>query len=282
MFEVKCIDQELEYRLTNATHYYSPSVCAELTYFLEALQRYGEIARTDFFLGNINRISATSVCFYYLSKPDTAEVILLDVIPNNREGKVATLAHIDEWDDRIVIECIPQYDKPAKIIRAVELIAAGVVTALSLGTQLGHRAEKSKDIARQGQYALKTLDALKLIVLTKDGRQSIPQLTERGERLARAKDHETKEALLIAAMLNYAPVMKVIGAVTEDGRKLDDCLVKDLIFPPEFRGADTCNRRAQTIKNWVKWICHYQLLPIAVDDGMTQLPLPMLFSNSGH
>ena len=282
MFEVKCIDRELEYKLTNATHYYSPGVCAELTYFLEALQQYGEISRTDFFFGNINRISATSVCLYYLSKPDTAEVILLDVIANNHEDTVASLSHVEEWDDRTVIECIPQYDKPAKIIRAVELIAEGVESALSLGIQLGHRAEKNKDIARQGHYALKTLEALKLIVLTKDGRQSIPQLTERGERIASAEDDETKEALLIAAMLNYAPVMKVIGAVTEDGRKLDDHLVKGLIFPPELRGADTCNRRAQTIKNWVKWICHYQLLPIAVDDGMTQLPLPMIFSNAGH
>ncbi len=279
MFEVKCIDQELERKLTNATRYYSEEACAELSYFLNALQQYGEISRTDFFLGHINCISATTVCLYYLAKPDSAEVMLLDVVEKKGEARVEGLSNIEEWDDRTMIDCIPQYDKPAKIIRAVELIHEGIDNALDLGKRLGHQAEKSKDIARQGQYALKTLDALKLIILSKEGRYSIPQLTERGRRIAEADDTETKEALLIAAMLNYAPVMTVIGAVTEDGRKLSDRLVKDLIFPAEFRDADTCNRRAQTIKNWVRWICHYQMLPMAIDDGITQLPLPMLFAN---
>jgi len=29
---------------------------------------------------------------------------------------------LDEWDDKNVVESIPQYDKPAKIGKAVELI----------------------------------------------------------------------------------------------------------------------------------------------------------------
>ncbi|MEM9449253.1 MAG: hypothetical protein AAGA75_12070 [Cyanobacteria bacterium P01_E01_bin.6] len=278
MFNVTCIDQDLEHKLSNALDYFSGEACIELEYFLKALQQYGEISRTNFFLGNINCISATSVCVYYLSKPDAAEVVLLDVIEKNRDAKVTSLSSVEEWDDQTVIDCIPQYDKPAKIIRAVECIHDGVRSALDLGTELGHRAEKPKDVARQGHYALKTLDALNLVELRKSGRQSIPVLTERGDRIAQAQDHETKEALLIAAMLNYAPVMMVIEAVTKGGRRLDDRLIKDLVFPVEFRSADTCNRRAQTIKSWVKWICHYQLLPMAVDDGATQLPLPMLFS----
>jgi hypothetical protein len=282
MFSVTCIDKDLEHKLTHALDYFSGAACVELEYFLKALQQYGEISRTEFFLGNINCISATNVCIYYLSKPDAAEVVLLDVTEKNREAKAASLSSSlspnEEWDDQMVIDCIPQYDKPAKIIRAVECIYDGTLSALGLGTELGHRAEKSKDIARQGHYAMKTLDALKLIELRKIGRQSVPHLLERGERIAQAADQETKEALLIAAMLNYPPVMMVIEAVTKEGRKLDDPLIKELIFPVEFHSSDTCNRRSQTIKSWVKWICHYQLLPMAVDDGATQLPLPMLFS----
>lgn len=280
MFSVRCVDQDLEHKLTHPSDYYSADACAELAHFLKLLQVYGEVSRTDFFLGNINRISATRVCISYLSKQDVAEVILLDVTEKSREDMMTSLASSDSWDDRTVIDCIPQYDKPAKIIRAVELIHQGVATAYDLGAGLGHQAEKAKDIARQGQYALKTLDALQLIIRTKHGQHSLPTLTERGIGIAEAGDRPTQETLLIAAMLNYSPVMRVIEAVTEESRKLDDRLVKELIFPPEFRGSDTCNRRSQTIKNWVKWICHYQLLPIAVDDGVTQLPLPMLFADA--
>jgi hypothetical protein len=280
MFSVRCVDQNLEHRLNHPSQYYSPDACAELAHFLKMLQVYGEVSRTDFFLGNINRISATRICISYLSKSDEAEVLLLDVAEKSREDVMTSLASTNSWDDRSVIDYIPQYDKPAKIIRAVELIHRGINNAYDLGIALGHQADKAKDVARQGQYALKTLDALTLIVLNKHGRQAIPELTDQGIRIAEAGDRPSQEALLIAAMLNYAPVMRVIEAVTEESRKLDDRLVKDLIFPPEFRGADTCNRRAQTIKNWVKWICHYQLLPIAVDDGVTQLPLPMLFADA--
>ncbi len=278
MFSVRCVDQDLEHRLSNPSEYYSADACAELAHFLKMLQVYGEVSRTDFFLGNINRISATRICISYLSKQDEAEVILLDVTEKNQANVMASLTSTDSWDDRHVIDCIPQYDKPAKIIRAVECLYHGVNNTHDLGVELGHQAEKAKDVARQGQYALKTLEALELVVLAKQGRQATPVLTDRGVSMAEAGDRPTQETLLIAAMLNYAPVMRVLEAVTEESRKLDDRLIKDLIFPPEFRGADTCNRRAQTIKSWVKWICHYQLLPIAVDDGVTQLPLPMLFA----
>ncbi len=279
MFKFKYIDQSLAKKMSNIDQYYPPEVSQELSFFLKTLEEAGEVSRVDYFIGNINKIDANTFEMQYATDSVQKVVTVLDVKVKSIHLLKTRFSIKDSWDDKDVVACIPQCDKPEKMIQTLELISQGKNDSYDIGLSLGSQAKTTKNVRRHGQYSLDALEELRLIQRVKKGRKSELALTDKGVLIAKAPDLETKKRLLIEAMLNYKPVWLVIGEVTEGGKPLTDELVKKLVFPPEDQEADTSNRRSQTIKNWVIFISTFEGIPIYKSENKLQLIIPMLYAN---
>ncbi|ACK65725.1 putative transcriptional regulator [Rippkaea orientalis PCC 8801] len=277
MFEFKFADKKLQRKVRKLD--FPTEVCQELPQFLEALRQKGEIAKVDYFLGNINRIDAHTFEMQYVSDPINQIVTILDIQIKSIELLKTRFSIPDSWDDKDILEDIPQCDKPQKMIKTLELIHQGLNSSYELGLKLGSKAKQNKDVARHGQYALSTLEELRLIERNRKGRKINLNLTNKGELIAKAPDQETQTRLLIEAMLNYRPVWLIMGAVTEGGKELTDELVKEIAYRPEDHLSDTSNRRSQTLKNWVKFISKFTGIPICLKEKTLQLTIPLIYGN---
>lgn len=282
MFQIDFADNSLKEKFADLENHFPPEVCSEILSFLEVLRRDGDLSHSDcmkgYFGKTITKISAKTFELQYQGNFKTKVLKILDIKVKSLDLLKTRFTIQDFLSDKDLIECIPQYDNPDKIIKAIELINQDVEDTYQLGLKLGHKGKKEKYIARHGQYAHSTLEELKLIKRTRKGRKLIPEVTEKGKLIANAPDQDTKKRLLIEAMLNYQPVWKVIGEVTEAQQELTDELVKKLVFPEEDQDSDTSNRRAQTIKNWVKWISKFTGIPIHLPGQELQLTIPGLYS----
>jgi hypothetical protein len=291
MFKIICAGSELQQRLQNPEKYYPPEVACELTLLLGILQKDGLLTKTDFYDLNTHRISAETFFLFY--RPNIVrkgkrivkkEVLIIDLKMKPADVFRQRFTILYDWDDKDVIVSIPQYDQPRKIIKAIELIHQGIVDSYELGYQLGHRGKEKAYIVRHGNYAKHTLEQLKLITRTRQGRFWLTQLTEKGRLIAEAPNEGLRVRLLMGAMLNYFPVWQIINAVTSkegelgNEKVLTDELVKNLVFPEVLRDADTSNRRSQTLKNWIKWISTHSGIPICLDRDGIQLPIPMIYA----
>ncbi|MDB9305087.1 hypothetical protein PN488_11975 [Nodularia spumigena CS-591/12] len=287
MFNIKA-ESELQKQLNNPQDYYPPEVCVEINQFVEILRRDGQFSKTDFFDLNTNKISGLTCNLFY--RPDFAkeEVLIIAVKVKPADVFRQRFNIRDEWDDKDVIESIPQYDQPEKIVRAIELIHQGVQDSYELGYKLEHRGKKKEYISRHGQYAKHTLEQLKLITRTRKGKKWIVELTEKGRRIAEGINDDLKLRLLYEAMLHYPPVWRIIVAVSEIDSQLNedfilnDDLIKNLVFPEILRGADTSNRRSQTLKNWIKSISIFFGMPIRLHNHGMQLTIPMLYAENEY
>ncbi|MBD1834503.1 hypothetical protein H6F61_17820 [Cyanobacteria bacterium FACHB-472] len=286
MFKISA-DPRLQKKLNNPGKYYPPEVCYELNQFLEILKRDGHLSKTDFYDVNTNKISGVTCNLFYRPNFANKEVLLIDVKMKPADLFRQRFNVADEWDDKDVVESIPQYDQPKKIVQAIVLIYKGVTDSYDLGYSLGHRGKKKEYISRHGQYAKHTLEQLKLITRKRQGIQWVTELTEKGRLIAEAFNDSLQFRLLLEAMLNYPPVWRIITVVSERESQLDDELilndelVKNLAFPEILRDADTSNRRSQTLKNWIKWIAGHSGIPIRLHKDGVQLTIPMLYGEGG-
>ena len=214
MFNIKA-ESELQKQLNKPGDYYPPEVCVEFNQFLEILRRDGQFSKTDFYDVNTNQISGMTCNLFYRPDFEKGEVLIIALKVKPADVFRQRFNIRDEWDDKDVLESIPQYDKPEKIIKAIELIHQGIQDSYELGYELGHRGKKREYISRHGQYAKHALEQLELIVITRKGRQYLVELTEKGRRIAEGINDELKSRLLYEAMLHYPPVWRIIVAVSE-------------------------------------------------------------------
>ncbi|MBD2124983.1 hypothetical protein NDI39_25535 [Microcoleus sp. ZQ-A2] len=280
MFQIKFLDQDLQNKFLDLETNFPPEVCQELPQFIEALRQCGQVSKVDFHKDFSNKISAHTFDLDYVAYPNRQLVVIVNIQVKSQNIFKDRFSVQDSWNDKDVIDCIPQYDKPSKIIRAVELTSQGITDSYQLGLELGHKGKQKRYITRHGQYAQSALEQLKLIRRERQGRKTNVEITEKGELIAKAPDEDTKKRLLIEAMLNYRPIWMIIGEVTdtEGDKELCDEFVKKLVFPQEDQEADTSNRRAQTLKNWIKWIAKYSGIPVRIKDQPLQLTIPLLFA----
>lgn len=273
MFTFEYSDSELKEKIENADEHYPDEVCGELPQFLDGLRRDGQVSGTDYFRGNINRISARTFYLHYVSDPQRQIVQLIYLSVKSADLLQKRFSIINEWDDSDVIDVVPQYDSPAKLIKALKLIAKGIVDSYDLGYELGHRGKKREYISRHGQYARQALDVLKLVESHKKGKKLVPELTERGQLIAESSDQQIQNKLLTVAMLNYRPIWKVVNATTEGDDEFNWETIREMVFPEELREANTCSRRSQTIRTWIQWISSTSGIPIRLPGGYKQLAL---------
>ncbi|MFK8184782.1 MAG: hypothetical protein AB8B99_15530 [Phormidesmis sp.] len=273
MFAFEYSDTQLKEKIEDPEKHYPEDVRRELPYFLQALERNGEVSGTDYFRGDINKISAKTFYLHYVSDHQKRIVKLIDLKVRSAELLKRNFSITNEWDDSDVIEAIPQCDRPEKLIKALELIASGVTSSYDLGYQLGHRGKKKEYISRHGNYTRQALDVLKLVDSQPDGRKLVPVLTKRGKHIAMSADSQIQNKLLTVAMLNYRPIWMVINATTEGDDEFSQDIIRELVFPEELREADTCSRRSQTIRTWIQWIASTSGIPIRLPGGYKQLHL---------
>jgi hypothetical protein len=273
MFTLRFTDSELQKQIENPHKFYAEEICNELQPYLDGLIQNGEIAGSDFYSGRINRIKGHTFSLHYKSNIDDKTIFIIKLDIHCMTVFREQFSLIDSWDDDQVLDRIPQYDVPTKLIQALMIINQDVVTSLELGRQLGHKAKKTRDVARHGQYAQQALSELKLISRVRAGRFLRPELTPAGRCIANAPDKETQAVLVIQAMLNYRPVRKILEAIDDGREELSEAVVKNIVFLKAEHSSDTSNRRAHTMKTWVKWMCTYQLIPIRCKGPDLQLTL---------
>ena len=287
MFKI-CADPDLQKKLNNLEKFFPSEVCRELNHFLEILKRDGQFSKTDFYDINTHKVLGITCNLFYRPNFAKNEVLLIDVKMKPADVFKQRFKIVDDWDDKDVVESIPQYDQPEKIVKALKLIHQGVTDSYDLGYELGHRGREKRYISRHGQYAKHTLEQLKLIARERQGIRWVTELTEKGRLIAEAFNESLQDRLLIEAMLNYPPVWRIITVVSERESQLNnelilnDELVKNLAFPEILRDADTSNRRSQTLKNWIKWIAKRSGIPIRLHKDGIQLTIPMLYSEGGE
>lgn len=274
MFGFEYSDSDLKDQLEDPEKYLPEEVSQEIPGFLDALRKDGQVRDPDYFRGNINKIAGNTFELQYISDLSRKTVRVLDLKIKSLELLRSRFSIADTWDDKDVIDIIPQCDSPKKLIKALKLIFNGVVDSYELGYELGHRGKQRKDIRRHGQYTRQALESLKLITSYKVGNKLLPELTERGKRIAETSDQELQNKLLTVAMLNYAPVWKIVSAITDQGKEeFDELTIQRIAFPEELREATTCSRRTKTLKAWIRWISKTSGIPIRLPGGVTQLSL---------
>jgi len=274
MFNFEYSNSDLKNKLENPEKHLPEEVSQEISSFLDALRIDGQVRDPDYFRGNISKISGITFELQYISDFPRKTVRVLDFKIKALELLRNRFSIADTWDDKDVIDIIPQCDPPKKLIKALKLIHKGVTDSYELGYELGHRGKKERYVRRHGQYTRQALESLKLITSYKAGGKLLPELTERGKRIAEAIDQELQNKLLTVAMLNYAPIWRIVSAITDKGQEeFDELTIQRLAFPEELRDAKTCPRRTQTLKAWIRWISETSGIPIRLSGGGTQLSL---------
>lgn len=293
MFELTFTDGELRQKIQDPTKYYPSEVSQELGPLLDRLKQDGKLAQSDYYHASIQRCSAqTFYLFYQLDslaeagRGESAQSVIVLALRVKPADILKQRFAIADHSDALAGELsIPQYDNPRKIIHALELIAQGISESYQLGYELGHRGKKREYIMRHGNYAKHTLEQLQLITKIRQDKVWLAQLTETGKRIIDAPIRSLKFRALIEAMLNYPLVWQLIVAITEMEARLDvdtvlsDELIKQLVVSDGVITTDTrntSNRRAQTLKNWIKWIANYSGIPLQVhDDGTSISEFPL-------
>ena len=282
MFEFEYLNLPLQEKINNPNKYLPPEVCDELPQFITAL-RQGKISKADFQSGDlankgIFKISTNTFDLYYTPGSSLKKIKIIDIKPKSLNLFRERFSISVSWDDKEVLQCIPQYDVPEKIIQAIELINQGIDDSYSLGRELGHKGKRKEYIVRHGNYAKTALSELGLIDRIQEGKALRAHVTLKGKLIAEADNSDTKKRLLIEIMLNYPPIWLIMGKVTEGEQELTDGLILETVFPLEVRDADTSFRRAKTLRRWIKWISDYSGIPIYFKGQGLQLTIPMLYA----
>src|SRR5690242_11694974 len=107
---------ELQKKLKNREKYYSSEACQEIEHFLEILKKHGQVSKTDFYDINTHVIKGITCKIFYRPNFSKKQVLLIDIKMEIANAFKQKFKIDDDWDDNDVLENIPQYDKPKKLI----------------------------------------------------------------------------------------------------------------------------------------------------------------------
>jgi hypothetical protein len=179
---------------------------------------------------------------------------------------------------------IPQIGDYRKYLKAIDCIYKGINTPKDLGITFESTAKKDKDIARRGYYIGKPLEEFKLAIFEKkQGDYGIYSLTERGNRIAESNDLETRQRLLVEALLGYQPIQLIIAKTSRGNQELTKELIQEVITQVTLGecGGTTNPRRASSLRALVNWVSRWAGIPIRRpgSEGI-QLIIPHIYANT--
>lgn len=176
---------------------------------------------------------------------------------------------------------IPQIGDPYKFLNTIDLIHSGINTSKELGIKSGSSAKKDKDLARRGEYLAQPIIEIGLVKRSLIERKHIYTLTNNGELIANSNNKETRERLLVEALLGFRPIQMIIEATTHGNKELTLELIQDIITQVSLDdcGGTTNPRRAHSLRALVNWIARWAGIPILRKGGV-QLYIPDFYSAS--
>jgi hypothetical protein len=267
VFKFTYFDPRIKWIFSDKSTFCDPAVEQELAPVLEALKRVGEIEGA--FCGVKPGVAGL---VYEINGKNFHLTYTVDVLRKEiRFYEFQQISHVIDWksslkqDIRAVDEkpiYIPQIGDSGELIRAIELISSGVNTPKDLGISTGSRAKKDKDKARRGYYLGRTLIELGLASIENQP-LSIYILTDRGKRIARSNYHETRERLLVEALLGFYPIQIIIEKTVFDNQELTKDLVQEVISLVSLGdcGGTTSPRRAGSLRALVNWVSRWADIP---------------------
>jgi len=148
MFKLKPIDNDKNLAKKIKNRDFPEEVCQELSQILKILAEKGDdIGKADFLLSaNVNKqiknIDAYSFEMQIVCDNSKKEVIILDLKVKSDELLRARFSIPDTWDNKNVLNCIPQCDKPKKILDSLQYVHQGVHNSYEIGLKLGSHYQK--------------------------------------------------------------------------------------------------------------------------------------------
>jgi hypothetical protein len=185
---------------------------------------------------------------------------------------------LDAMSDSSEEYYIPQIGDHRKFLKAIDLISQSEINPCSLGSAMGSRAKKVKDISRRGYYYSSFLEALGLLEILKiDSKAPCTyKLTAKGELIAKAPNTDTKERLFAEALLGFFPLQLLIDATARDQKELTSELIGGVIrqTSKDGCGGTTNPRRAGSLRSLINWVSRMAGIPI-----YHQLYIPNIYAD---
>jgi hypothetical protein len=258
----------------------------EVLSVLDALKKFGEIE------GAICGVQPGVVGMLYELKGKTFQMNYT-VDTNNKNIKIyefKLMSHEIDWKTALEQKIhenndkpsgIPQIGDPYKLLNTIDLIHSGINTSKELGIKSGSSAKKDKDLARRGEYLAQPIIEIGLVKRSLIERRHIYILTAKGKLIANSNDKETRERLLVEALLGFRPIQMIIEATTHGKKDLTLELIQDIITQVSLDdcGGTTNPRRAKSLRALVNWIARWAGIPILRKGGV-QLYIPDFYSVS--
>ena len=289
MFKFTYFDSQIRSILSDRSTFCDLAVEQELAPALEVLKQAGEVE------GALCGVKPGVSGLVYELKGKTFQLTYTVDVPRKeiRFYEFQQISHVIDWKTALEKDLrrgeeqpiyIPQIGDPHKFIKTIELIHGGTNTPKSLGVAFGSGAKKEKDLARRGDYLGRPVIEFGLASRGSVENQSasIYVLTDRGKRLAQSKDQETRERLLVEALLGFYPIQMIIEKTTRDDQELTKELIQEVISLVSFGdcGGTTNPRRASSLRALVNWVSRWAGIPIRREgnDGI-QLYIPQIYAN---
>jgi hypothetical protein len=289
VFKFTYFDGQLKSMLSDRSAFWDNELEQELSPVLETLKHCGEIEGAccgvkPGVTGLVYELRGRTFQLTYTINSEGKEIRFYDFLQ---------ISHSMDWKASLEQDCqlsedqtcyIPQIGDPHKFLKAIDLIASGINTSTSLGIAFGSEAKKDKDLARRGEYLGRPIIELGLATRcqVEHKSSSIYVLTKRGECIARSNDQETRERLLVEALLGFYPIQVIIESTTRGNKELTKVLIQEIISLVSLGdcGGKTNPRRADSLRSLVKWVSRWAGIPIRREgsDGV-QLYIPHIYAN---
>lgn len=293
MYRLTYGNDEVRQQFSEKKAFWDPELERELRPVLEMLKATGEVEGTSC---GVNLI-APGQLYYELAgynfsigftvNADRQEICFYEFQPRSHEldWKAALDQDLsDGEEEKIYIP--PQIGDPHKFIKAVQCIGQGTNTSKALGIAFKSKAKADKDIGRRGDYLGLPLLELGLAYRepNPNGVGSVYLLTSRGQHIAQSPDAETRERLLVEALLGYYPIQVLIAETTKGQKELTKALIEETIDIVSMGdcGGLTRPRRASSLRALTNWVTRWAGIPIRREgtDGVQQLYIPFIYETT--
>jgi hypothetical protein len=272
--------------LIKDSKYWDSELSQEILSVLDTLKKFGEIE------GAICGVQPGIIGMLYEIKGKTFQMNYT-VDTNNKNIKIhefSLMSHKIDWKTTLEQKIhenndkpssIPQIGDPYKLLNTIDLIHSGINTSKELGIKSGSGAKKDKDLARRGEYLTQLSIEIGLVERSLIERNHIYILTGNGKLIANSNNKETRERLLVEALLGFRPIQMIIEATTHGNKEFTLELIQDIITQVSLDdcGGTTNPRRAQSLRALVNWIARWAGIPILRKGGI-QLYIPNFYSVS--
>jgi hypothetical protein len=285
MYKLTYRNEQIKLLIKNSKSWDS-ELSQEISYVLDTLKQSGEVE------GAICGIQPGIVGMLHELKGKTFQMNYT-VDTNNKNIKIhefKLMSHEIDWKTALKQKIcanedkssgIPQIGDPYKLLNTIDLIHSGVNTSKELGIKSGSGAKKDKDLARRGEYLAQPIIEIGFVKRSLIEKRHVYILTDNGKLIAHSNDKETRERLLVEALLGFRPIQMIIEATTHGNKELTLELIQDIITQVSLDdcGGTTNPRRAQSLRALVNWIARWAGIPILRKGGI-QLYIPDFYSVS--